>query len=120
MPAQKPEDLGQLFSQAMKAGDLDAVLALYEPGAAMPDRQGGVHTGTDALRQGMAPLATMKPDITIETERVIIAGDIALSHHRWSMAGPAPMSGRAVDVARRQPDGTWLMVIDDAFTLGAA
>jgi ketosteroid isomerase-like protein len=120
MPAQNPEDLGQLFSQAMKAGDLDAVLALYEPGAAVPDQQGGVQSGADAIRQGMAPLASIKPDITTETDKVIIAGDIALTHSRWSMTTPAPMSGRAVEVARRQPDGTWLYVIDDPFTLGPA
>ena len=119
MPAQNPEDLGRLFSEAMRAGDLDAVLALYEPGAAMPNQQGDVRTGTDALRQDMAPLADMKADMTIETVKTLVAGDIALSHSRWSMTKPAPMSGRAVEVARRQPDGTWLYVIDDPFTLGA-
>ncbi len=119
MSAQKPEDLGRLFVEAMRAGDLDAVLALYEPGAAMPNQQGEVRTGTDTIRQDMAPFAAAKPDMTIETDKAIIAGDIALSHSRWSMTKPAPMSGRAVEVARRQPDGTWLYVIDDPFTLGA-
>jgi uncharacterized protein (TIGR02246 family) len=120
MAAQKPEDLGRLFVEAMRAGDLDAVLALYEPTAAMPNQQGEVRSGADAIRQDMAPFAALKPDMTGETDKVIIAGDIALSHSRWSIAGPAPMSGRAVEVARRQPDGTWLYVIDDPFTLGPA
>jgi ketosteroid isomerase-like protein len=64
MPARNPEDLGNLFQEAILAGDLDAVIALYESGAAMP--------------------------------------------------------GRAIEVARRQADGTWLYVIDDPFTLGSA
>jgi ketosteroid isomerase-like protein len=120
MPARNPEDLGQLFAQSMKSGDLDAVLALYEPGASMPNQQGEVRSGADAIRQDIAPLVAMKPDITIQTDKVILADDIALSHSRWSMAGPAPMSGRAVEVARRQPDDSWLYVIDDPFTLGPA
>jgi ketosteroid isomerase-like protein len=57
--------------------------------------------------------------MAVETEKVILAGDIALTHSRWSMTTPSPMGGRAVEVARRQPDGTWLYVIDDPFTLGA-
>jgi uncharacterized protein (TIGR02246 family) len=120
MPAQKPEDLGQLFVQAMKDGDLDAVMALYEPGASMPNQQGEVRSGADAIREYMAPFVAMKPDMTGQTDKVILAGDIALSHSRWSMTTPAPMSSRAVEVARRQPDGTWLYVIDDPFTLGPA
>lgn len=118
MPARNPEDLGQLFAQAMKTGDLDALLAIFEPGASKPNQQGEVPTGTDAIRQDMAPRVAMKPDITVETDKVILAGDIALSYSRWSMASPQAMSGRAVEVARRQPDGTWLYLIDDAFTLG--
>jgi uncharacterized protein (TIGR02246 family) len=120
MPAQKPEDLGQLFVQAVKAGDVDAVLALYEPGASMPNQQGEVRSGADAIRREMAPFVVLKPDIIGETDKVIVSGDIALSHSRWSMTTPTAMSGRAVEVARRQPDGTWLYVIDDPFTLGPA
>ena len=119
MPAQNPEDLSRLFVEAMRAGDLDAVIALYESGAVMPDQQGDIRTGADAIRQEMAPFAAMKPDMTIETEKVIVAGDIALSHSRWSMTKPTPMSGRAVEIARRQSDGSWLYLIDDPFTLGA-
>ena len=118
MPAHNPEDLGQLFAQAMKSGDVEAVLALYEPGAGMTNQQGQVRSGIDTIRQDMAPFAAAKPDITIETDKIILAGDIALCHSRWSMTKPAPMSGRAVEVARRQPDGAWLYVIDDPFTLG--
>jgi uncharacterized protein (TIGR02246 family) len=120
MPARKPEDLGQLFVQAVKTGDVEAVLALYEPGASMTNQQGEVRSGADAIRQDMARFAALNPDITGETDKVIVAGDIALSHSRWSMTTPAPVSGRAVEVARRQPDGTWLYVIDDPFTLGPA
>jgi ketosteroid isomerase-like protein len=29
------------------------------------------------------------------------------------------LSGRAIEVARRQPDGTWLYVVDDPNTFSA-
>ena len=119
MPAQNPEDIGPQYAQAFTRGDLDAVLACFEPGAAVPDLQGEVVSGTDAIREGLAPFVATKSDLTIETEKAIVAGDIALLHSRWNLTGPTPMSGRGREVARRQPDGTWLYVIDDPFTLGA-
>lgn len=120
MPARSPQQLDDLFAEAISRGELDAVLALYEPGAVLPNQAGELRTGTDAIRQELAPLAAMKPDMKTRTTKVIETGDIAVVYTQWSMTTPAQMSGRAVEVSRRQPDGTWLLVIDDPFTLGPA
>ncbi len=119
MPASNPEDVGRLIVEAIGNGDVDAVIAMYEPEAAMPNQQGEVFSGTDALRQTLAPFIASKPDLKVEVEKVIRAGDIALLYSRWSMTNPEPASGRTVAVARRQPDGTWLFIVDDPVTLGA-
>ena len=120
MPARSPEQLDDLFAEAISRGELDAVLALYEPGAVLPNQAGDLRTGADAIRQEMTPFADMKPDLKGQVTKVVTAGDIALVYTQWSMTTPAQMSGRAVEVSRRQPDGTWLLVIDDPFTLGPA
>ena len=120
MPARSPEEVGSLIVEAVGNGDLEAALALYEPEAAMPNEQGEVRSGTDALREGMAPFIATKPDLSAEVEKVIRAGDIALLYSRWSMTKPEPGSGRTVAVARRQPDGTWRFIIDDPVTLSSA
>jgi ketosteroid isomerase-like protein len=45
--------------------------------------------------------------------------DLALKSTKWSAIGvdtdgqPLTMSGNTVEVVRRQPDGTWLFVIDN-------
>ena len=117
MPANSPAELDQLFQQHVRAGDLDALMALFEDGAAVLDVNGAVKTGVDAVRTDMAPLAAMKPDMTNTTNKVIVAGDVALIYTEWSMSRPGPMKGRGVSVARRQSDGTWKVLIDDPFTL---
>jgi len=121
MPAaQKPEDLDRLFGEALNRGDLDAIVALYEPGAAMPEMSGSVAVGTDALRQSINGFVTMKPRIKLEVEKVVQAGDIALVYSKWSMtAGDQEMTGKGREVARRQADGTWKFVIDDPFGGGS-
>ncbi len=120
MPAQSPQQLNELVAEALSRGDLDAALALYEPGAVLPNQAGELRTGTDAISQELAPFAAMKPDMKTRITKVIEAGNIAVVYNQWSMTTPAQMSGRAVVVSRRQPDGTWLLVIDDPFTLGPA
>ncbi|MBI1886040.1 MAG: nuclear transport factor 2 family protein [Chloroflexi bacterium] len=117
--AQSPDQLDPIFQQAVQSGDLEAIMALYEPGAVFPNQSGEVRAGLDAIRQEMEPFAASKPDITLQVEKVIQAGDIALIHTRWNMNSPMPLSGRAVEVARRQPDGTWRFLIDDPFTVGS-
>jgi ketosteroid isomerase-like protein len=61
----------------------------------------------------------MKPQITLTSSKMVVAGDIALMSNRWRMtlAGggneQAGFDGVSTEVARRQPDGGWLYVIDN-------
>ena len=124
MPARNPEDLNRIFGDALNAGDLDALTALYEPGAAlrpMPDQT--VH-GHAAIRSALAGFLGMKPTMTLMSKPLGEAGGIALTTSRWTLTGtgqdgkPTAMTGHSVEVARRQPDGTWLYVIDMPWGLG--
>ena len=119
MPARSLQELYTLFQQVMTNADLNAVMACYEPHAARTGPAAELNTGHDSIRQSMSQFVPMKPDLKIDVERVISAGDVALIHGQWSMTTPSQVSGRYVDVTRRQPDGTWLFVVDDAFTLSA-
>ena len=109
------------FVDAMNKGDVETMLRLYEPGASLVVRPGVVATGTSALREALAGFAALKPTITTEAYKVIEAGDIALYCSRWSMRGtdpegkPAQMGGRSSDVFRCQPDGRWLIALDNPF-----
>lgn len=119
MPARKPEELDKLFGEAMNAGNLDALVALYEPGASFAADPGKPVTGTSAVREALKGFLGMKPKITLNVRRVYTSGDIALVHADWSITGtgpdgkPAAMQGRSAEVARRQRDGTWLFLIDN-------
>jgi ketosteroid isomerase-like protein len=112
MGATQPGELCQLFAKYVSAGDIDGVLSLYEPGAASPDEAGNVYRGAADIRAAMKPFADMKADVSCDPRKVVESADIALIHNYWSMTGA---SGHAIEVARRQPDGTWLYVIDDPF-----
>ncbi len=49
--AAQPEDLGRLFSARVNVGDVDGLVALYEPDAALAGTPGGVVTERAAIRR---------------------------------------------------------------------
>ena len=118
MPARKPEEVDILFAEALNSGNLDALVALYEPQASLSPQPGQVVTGTQAIRDALSNLLASKPKMTLKPKTLAVSGEIALATAQWELTGTGPdgkpvqVGGRSVEVLRRQPDGTWLFVID--------
>ena len=121
MSARTPEEIDTLFAQALNAGDLAALVALYEPQAALMPSPQTVVTGSAAIRDALSGFLAAKPSMTVTARTLAQAGDVALVTAAWklSMTGPdgkpATMNGQSVEVVRRQPDGAWLFAIDFPF-----
>ena len=120
MAAQSPEELYEVFCKAMNAGDADALLALYEPDAAIVppgSSPSEALRGPDERRGLLSTFAAMNPTMTIESPECIEVGDLAFSSGAWTITaegpdGPVNVAGTSADVLRRQSDGSWLMVLD--------
>jgi len=65
----------------------------------------------------LAPLAEAKTRFDFEVKQAVQTDGIALMHTRWRASGPPPMTQHAIEVARRQADGTWRWLIGDPFTV---
>ena len=123
MLGKSPDDLHRLFEQALNSGDLDALVALYAfDGVLMAGS--GLAEGISAIRQVLADYIAMKPNIELRTRRVVAAGDTALLVADWRFRGTTCeggnvlTSGTSIEVARRQPDGSWRYYIDLPYGLG--
>ena len=122
MPAMNPGDLDQLFGEALNAGDLEALLALYEANASFTPEPGAELHGRDAIRGALESFIAMQPNVTLETKTIAQIDDIALSTAKWSLSGTGPdgpveLAGHSVEVARKQADGSWLFIMDNVFGL---
>ena len=123
MGATSPEEMVTAWEKTMNSGDIEGVLAFYEPDAAvvLPKDQGGAVKGQEAVRQMLDQFLAMKPTFTIILHRATEAGEVALIVGDWSLEGTGPdgsavaMSGRFRDVLHRQGDGNWLIAIDNPF-----
>lgn len=118
MPARSPEEICDLFQRYMAEGDIDAVMSVYDSDAVLLNRTGKLQKGEEELRQELALFAAQKVRFSFNIKQVIRSGDIALMHTMWSVSSSPPMSVYAIEVARRQPDGTWRWLIGDPFTVG--
>ena len=118
MTARTPEQVQPLFEEAFNAGDIDALMTLYEPGASIEPEPGQLVEGADGVREVLKSFLALKGAFTFETKKVVQTGDLALLHGHWTLAGTGPdgspvnLSGNTTEVVRRQPDGSWLYVID--------
>lgn len=119
MPASSPQEVANLIGQGLSNGDLDGIMAMYEPNACLVPEPGQVLQGSAAIREGIAGFIALKPTMTGESRAVVQADDLAIVYTNWTLSGTSPdgsavnMSGKSTDVMRRQPDGTWLCVIDN-------
>ncbi len=106
--AHTPEDITRLFVDAVNAGDIDGLVALYEPDALIAFPPGELTAGHQAIRALYAQLLAGRPHFEYETPLpTLVLGDLALT------ATPAQdEAGSRAQVVRRQPDGTWLRVLD--------
>lgn len=106
-PAREPEDLARFFVERANAGDLTGIVALYEPTAVLEFPIGTVANGHDEIRAVYARFLTAGPHLAPGTQRPALRkGNLALTSSRL---GDGAITG---EVARRQPDGTWLWILD--------
>lgn len=121
MSARTPEELCSQFTQRFSTGDIDALVALYEPDAVLLPQPGVVARGHAAIREALAGFLAMKGEFRIVSSKTVHAGDLALVYAKWTLDAKAPddspahLEGETSDVVRRQVDGSWLLAIDSPF-----
>lgn len=120
----RPDAIHAEFADAVNRRDLERLCVLYEPDAiviAPPGEAGGGQRreGIDAVRSHLAALLAMSPTMTIVASQAHEQGDLALLSSHWRATVTLPdgrttdIEGRGSELARRQPDGTWRLAIDN-------
>ena len=109
-------DIHPSVEKGVNDRDLDGLVALYAPDAVMVLPDGSTVTGTEAIRGQWAELLAMEGRMTLRSRYAIEAGDLAILSNEWTFtSGDLTMGATTAEVARRQPDGGWLYVIDHPF-----
>jgi uncharacterized protein (TIGR02246 family) len=77
--ASAPEDLSRFFVERFNSGDVDGVVALYEPDAVLANPPGQLTSGRPAIRRFYEQRLAGRPRFTGEIQPALLAGDLALT-----------------------------------------
>jgi uncharacterized protein (TIGR02246 family) len=119
MSTARPVEVLQSIVDGINSGDLEGLMALYERTAAFATEPGSLAHGLSGIGQALAGFISMRGTLELEVTRVLEVDDLALVIGVWSFEGTGPdgepvrLEARNADVLRRQPDGTWRLVIDN-------
>ncbi len=120
-PAMTPTEIHERLIEGFLANDLDGLVGLYEEDAVwIPGPGDAPIRGLPAIREAFARLGnftitegTMDPTMCLERN------DLALTSCKWHFIATAPdgnaveFTGRGTEVMHRQPDGSWLHLLDN-------
>ena len=117
MKVMNPRMMSETFAQVFNSRDINSLLALYEPEAALrvgPSERtltgGGLADELGALLQAPGTMV-LKTNFCIERDELaLLRADRAI----MNSDGTIITSGSSTEIVRRQPDGSWLYVIDHA------
>ena len=96
--------------------NIEGLMALYAEDAVMVLVDGSTITGLPAIREQWLEFFTLDGHLRLRSRFAIAAGDLAVLSNEWTLEGGTDqMSAVTAEVARRQPDGEWLYVVDHPF-----
>ncbi len=105
--ANEPEELARLFIEQANQGNVEGLVALYEPEAVLALPDGSVAVGSEEIRKFYSALLASRPHFEPGTQRAALrAGDLALTSSQLTTGTVT------AEIARRQVDGSWRWVVD--------
>jgi ketosteroid isomerase-like protein len=115
----EPKDWPRVFERYLNAGNLDAVMALYESEARFVSRSGEILAGRRKIRDALANMIDTKTRFHSRVVKAVAVDDIAQLYTDFE-GTMIDESGRtiathhkAIEVLRRQPAGDWKLIIGD-------
>lgn len=112
------EDMTGAFAEAFSAGNVDALVNLYEEKAVLAPQPGARVVGKAGIREAFTRMTAGRPRMSMKAVMIMERDGLALVRHEWVMTGtdaggqPVERKGTSAEVLRRQPDGRWLYVLD--------
>jgi uncharacterized protein (TIGR02246 family) len=113
----RAEDAHAALAAAFNTGDAATVMSMYDSTGIIVPEPGRPVTGREQFQTAIEAILSIKGKMEIRTVYCLQTGDIAVGRSEWNITdgNEVKISAKGVEVMRRQPDGTWKILIDHAF-----
>lgn len=114
-----PEEWPTQFTRHLNAGDLESVVALYEPNARFIGPSNELIVGRWRIGQALDLLIRSQTKLKSQVVQEVVVGDVAVLYTNFDgttidpSGSRVPMHTKAIEVLRRQENGTWQLIIGD-------
>jgi uncharacterized protein (TIGR02246 family) len=116
-----PEQMNATFAKAYNSKNVENLVRLYEPEAKLIKLDGSVAQGLQEIREELTNLIQLGGQMVSENHFSIEQGEVALLRANFVVTTvnehgeEIQIKGSTSEVVKRQPDGTWLYIIDHPF-----
>ena len=114
-----PEEWPRQFTHHLNARDLEAGFALYAPDTRFVARSGETAVGRDQMCDVLAGLIGAHTRLQSRVIKAVTVGEVALLYTDFqgttvdASGTTVAIRHKAIEVLRRQPDGTWKLIVGD-------
>ena len=111
------KDVHKSLAAAFNTGDLNTVMSIYDgSGIIVPEPNKPV-SGKEKFEAAVQGILSIKGKMEIKTVYCLEMGDVAVGRSEWSITdgNEIKVAAKGIEVLKRQPDGTWKVLIDHAF-----
>lgn len=121
MAATTPAEVYELYAAALNGGDIEAMMALYEPNIVLVTGPGQTVSGIDRVREALEGFIALNGTITMADPHIVQGPDLAFLASGWSFEGTDPdgqaviLEGVSADVVRLGADGVWRFALDNPY-----
>lgn len=110
-------DVHKNLAAAYNTGDLSTVLSMYDTHGVIVAEPNNPVGGTQKFEAAVKAILSIKGKMEIKTVYCLEADDVAVGRSEWSIrdGNETKVAAKGIELLKRQPDGTWKVVIDHAF-----
>ena len=113
----RAEDAHAILAAAFNTGDVATVMSMYDTSGIIVPEPNKPVSGKDKFEESIKAILSIKGKMEIKTVYCLQTGDIALGRSEWSISdgNEVKISAKGIEVMKRQADGAWKIIIDQAF-----
>lgn len=113
----RPQDAHATLAAAFNTGDVATVLSMYDVSGILVPEPGKPVSGPEQFEESIKAILSIKGKMEIKTVYCLQTGNIALGRSEWSITDgdEVKISAKGIEVMKQQSDGSWKIVIDQAF-----
>ncbi|WP_280438071.1 HD domain-containing protein [Nocardia carnea] len=106
-----PEELTQLFTDTLAAGNVDGVVSLFEKDGFLSCTPGDVAQGVDEIHTRLTRYVEQRTEVVMVPQSLQIVGAVAVMNHRATIVNShGTRTTICTGTSTRRPDGTWRYV----------